>query len=371
VLAVAELADEIRRMAQIESDRAAGRPGSYDGIIDDPSMLAWLATRYGDAYLWSPSQLEQYAKCPWAWFSHRLLNLGRREDPDEEMDPVVRGGVLHDALRRFFEQAVERTGGPVFLREADLRWAEPLARAALADALGAAESQAWLGHELLRGATMEELTRVLIGYLRWEAREVNERSYNKRTKAAQLVRTGAWLHECEFDDAALEREGIVFRYRGRVDRVDRGTDERASVGHLIAAIDYKSSQAAVPGGGAPDAWTDGVVLQVPLYAHALARLQPGASVARVEYRSLRRPKALHQLQLHQIEKRTQVLFQSTEDADRMEQALDHVPRLVRAIRRGEFPVRPAPSCGCPPFCHARDICRVPGGPRTKRDRRFP
>ena len=30
-----------------------------------------------------------------------------------------------------------------------------------------------------------------------------------------------------------------------------------------------------------------------------------------------------------------------------------------AAREGHFPVAPAPSCGCPPFCHGREICRVP------------
>jgi len=286
------------------------------------------------------------------------------------MDPLARGRVLHEALRRFFERAMERRAGPVFLREADLVWAEPLAREALEEALDDAASQAWLGHELLRAATTEELARILIGYVRWEVRQVNERSYNKRTKAAQMVRTGAWIHECAFDDATLERDGVTLRYRGRVDRVDRGLDERVQAGHLIAAIDYKSSQASAPGGGEEAAWDDGVVLQVPLYAHALANLQPGVSVARVEYRSLRRPKALHQLQLHQVERRSQALFANAGDAARMEEALDQIPRLVRSIRRGEFPVRPAPSCGSPPFCHARDICRIPGGPRAKPERRF-
>jgi RecB family exonuclease len=370
LLMVPEMADEVERAATIEAARAAGIAGPYDGAIRDPDLVAWLNERYDDQHVWSPTQLEQYAKCPWAWFSQRLLRLGRLEDPDEQMDPLVRGRILHDALRRFFERAAERAGGPVFLRTSDLEWAEPLARTALDEALAEAEPHVWLGHELLREAVREELRRIMVGYLRWEVRDVNERSYNKRTKAAQMVRTGAWMHECAFADATLERDGIAVRYRGAIDRVDRGVDERVESGHLVAAIDYKSSQAATPGMGDRAAWDDGVVLQVPLYAHALAHLQPGAAVARVEYRALRRPNALHQLQLHQIEKKSHTLFRSPEDVERMDRALDQVPRYVRAIRGGEFPVRPAPSCGCPPFCHARDICRIPGGPRAKRERRF-
>jgi hypothetical protein len=49
----------------------------------------------------------------------------------------------------------------------------------------------------------------------------------------------------------------------------------------------------------------------------------------------------------------------------MEAALDAVAGHVRRARNGEFPAQPAPSCMCPRFCHAWEICRVKGGPRAK------
>ena len=40
-----------------------------------------------------------------------------------------------------------------------------------------------------------------------------------------------------FIDAQLEREGTILRYRGIVDRIEVGHDDRAS-GDYIAAVDY-------------------------------------------------------------------------------------------------------------------------------------
>ena len=96
--------------------RLSGAAGPWNGLISDPALIAWLGARYGDEYLWSPTQLESYAKCPWSWFSGRLLRLEKLEDPDEEMDPATRGTILHETLQLFYDTARQRVGGPVFLR---------------------------------------------------------------------------------------------------------------------------------------------------------------------------------------------------------------------------------------------------------------
>jgi len=43
-------------------------------------------------------------------------------------------------------------------------------------------------------------------------------------------------------------------------------------------------------------------------------------------------------------------------------ALDAAGERVLQVRSAVLPAFPAPSCGCSPFCPARDICRIPGGP---------
>ncbi|MEJ2215355.1 MAG: PD-(D/E)XK nuclease family protein [Gemmatimonadota bacterium] len=352
--------------ARIERLRQTGASSAYNGLIEDAELQAWLAVELGEGRIWSPTQLESYAKCPWAYFSGRLLRLDKKEDPDADIDPRVRGTVLHDALRRFYQAAVERAGGPVLLRDIDLAWARPAAVKALDAALDQA-GQVWLGHPALRGARRQELQKLLLDYLAFEVQANEDMFSTRKRNAPRILRTGVTDHELKFDDVVLEVAGVRVRFRGIVDRVERGVDERVDAAGFVAAVDYKSSKGSVPGAGDRKAWDDDVVLQVPLYAYALTRLQPGDRVARVEYRSIRQPAVLHSLQLAQVNPKTETLEEDDDAAAHMTRALDSVGRHVRTARGGQFPARPAPSCMCPPFCHAWDICRVAGGPRTKRN----
>ncbi len=352
--------------AAVERERETGRLSPWNGQVADPLLRAWLEERYGDDYLWSPTQLESFAKCPWAWFSQRLLRLELLEDPDDEMDPATGGSVLHDALARFFAAAEARGGGPVFLRDADLEWALPLLEQSLDAALAAAEPGHWLGTAPLRGPKRDELARILARHLRAEAAEHEDMFARSKRNAPRILRTAVTGHELVFDGIELERNGVRFRYRGSIDRVEHGIDDRvADPDAFVAAVDYKTSKYGATAGGDKKGWEDDVVLQVPLYAHALTRLEAGRKVSRVEYRALKQGEAVHTLQLYEIDAKSRALVHCREGAERLEHALDAAVRHVQRVRAGEYPADPAPSCGCPPFCHARDICRVKGGPVDK------
>jgi RecB family exonuclease len=353
-----DLAVHAHRVARIERDRATGRPSPWNGLVTSESLRAWLGQRFGPEYVWSPTSLEGYAKCPWAWFSERLLHVVAWEDPDEDMDALVRGTVLHDALRRFYDAARSHAGGPVLLRAGDGAWAVPLLRQALREALAAAGQTLWLGHPALREVKYAELERMLERYLEFEIGQ-NEAGFNPRTKAGRAVRTAVESHELTFADARLERDGELLRYRGIVDRIEVGQDDRVS-GRYLAAVDYKTSKYAAPAAGKKEGWEDGVVLQVPLYAHALAQLRPGWQVARVEYRAVKHAERLHLLNLVGVKRGS--VEQDAESVARMEAALTAAVRHAGAVRGGVFPAAPSQSCHCPPFCHGWDICRVAGGP---------
>lgn len=363
-------ADEVREQAvhaaRIEWHRRSGEPSPWNGLIEDPALVAHLAGEFGDDRLWSPTQLESYAKCPWSFFSARLLGLDRLADPDEEMDAATRGSVLHDALARFYGGAQERTGGPVFLRAADLDWARPMLVGALDESLADARGQRWLGNGLLLPAKREELRRILERFLDKEVEEHETMMTSNRGNAPKRIRTGAEAHELGFTDLVLDRDGVRFRFRGFIDRVGRGVDGRFDSGDYLTAIDYKTTKYAAPGGGCGNKtqpWTDGVVLQVPLYAYALLQLKPEAKIARVEYWALKQPERVHSLELHQFDRKAGEVVRNEEAVAQMEAALVRVAAHVRAVRGGSFPAAPAESCGCPEFCHAIEICRTAGGPR--------
>jgi hypothetical protein len=358
-----DLAAHARRVALIERERATGRLSPWNGGIESESLRAWLAERFGPEFVWSPTSLEAYAKCPWSWFAERLLRLAASDDPDQDMDARVRGSVMHDALHRFYDGARERTGGPVFLMPADRPWALALLRESLRAALAHAGETLWLGHPSLREVKYAELERMLVRYLDFEMDE-NQKSFDGRTTAGKTVRTAVDAHEVSFDDARLERDGVVLRYRGIIDRIEVGQDDRAP-GNWVAAVDYKAGKWSVPAAGGKGGWADGVVLQVPLYAHALARLRPGSDVSRVEYRAIKQAQRLHSLSLIRVKKAG--VDSDAEAAALMESALSAAVQHVRRVGGGEFPAAPAPSCHCSPYCQAWDICRVKGGPDDGRD----
>ncbi len=363
--------------ATIERDRRTGRLSPYNGLIEAPALRAWVADKLDEHRVWSPTQLESYAKCPWAWFSQRLLRLEHLDDPDIDIDPIARGSILHDAMRRFYLLAQTLRDGPVFLRKDDRDWIPRYLEQVLNEAVDAAGPGAWLGMPSLRQTKQEEMLRMLLRYVEWEI-EHDEKMYNRRTRSFGILRTGVVEHELafgmpgledEYDVVEIERAGVRFRVRGSVDRVERGIDERlpeAERERFIAAVDYKTSKWSAPGGGDKTAWDDGVVLQVPLYAHVLERLRPGSRVARVEYRAFKQPGVQHSLELYRIEKNSG-LTEVEAAVEKMATALDDAGRHVARARTGEFPAHPAPSCACPPFCHALDVCRVAMGPRSGRE----
>lgn len=352
--------------ARVAAEGAAAPLTPWNGAIADPELLAWLAERYGESYQWSATQLETLAKCPWHWFAARLLRLEDRRDADDLLEPSVSGHLRHDALDRFFARAREERGAPVVIGKADEAYVNAGIARALHEAWAAAESAGmWLGPPAVRATQQEELLAGLRRYLAWEMK-FNDDYTNGRTNAAKVIRSGAIKGEHAFENVTLEGDGVTFRLRGMVDRIDQGVDDRIpDAARYLAAIDYKSSRGSTPGAGNSRAWDDGIVLQVPLYAKALQQEFTEQRVVRMEYRTLAaKPERLHVLSLAPVEKGSLAEGEATEEAQQtLDAALDAAGRRVRAARSGMLPAAPAPSAGCSPYCPARDICRIPGGPR--------
>jgi len=356
------------RAARIERVRHGGEISVYNGLIQQPALRARLAMRYGDDYLWSPTQLESYAKCPWAHFSARLLGLEELADPDADLDAAAQGTIMHAALQRFYDAACALAGAPVMLRDSDRDWVARAIPVALEAALDDTEHLHWTEHPALRAVERAELLRTLRAYVDFEIAR-NEACFTNRGDSRLLVRTGVERSEVALSQVALQRGGIQIRYRGTADRMERGVDDRFPSTQFIAAVDYKRTVFSTPGAGKPQAWNDGVVLQVPLYLHALTTANPDDQAVRVEYRALRSPRVVHCLNLFTVDKDTHDVMEDTGAQARLDAALDAAVLHVRGARDGCFPAAPASSCGCPPFCHAWDICRVKDGPKQSGGRR--
>lgn len=364
--AAAREADRCARDLRVAAEGAAAALTPWNGVIDDPQLGEWLAERYGESYQWSATQLETLAKCPWHWFAARLLRLEDKRDADDLLEPSVSGHLRHDALDRFFARAREERGAPVVIGKADEAYVNAGIAWALDEAWRAAESAGtWLGPPAIRRTQQEELLAGLQRYLAWEMK-FNDDYKKGSTNASKVIRSGAIKGEHAFDDVMITGNGVTFKLRGMVDRIDQGVDDRIpDAQKYLAAIDYKSSVGSTPGGGNKRAWDEGIVLQVPLYAKALQRDFPDQLVVRMEYRTLAaKPERVHALSLAPVEKGVLAKGDAADAAQRqLDAAVDAAGQRVRAARGGTLPAAPTLTAGCSPYCPARDICRIPGGPR--------
>ncbi|HYW32920.1 MAG TPA: PD-(D/E)XK nuclease family protein, partial [Gemmatimonas sp.] len=367
--------EHARRVAAIERERSRTL-SPWNGAIEEPVLLAELERRYGPTYQWSATSIEELAKCPYSWMAKRLLRLEERSEADDAIEPTVTGRILHSALERFFDTEGKRRGGePVYLTPPDRATVTATAAASLDAAWNDEESASWLGVPAMRTFVKRGLLQQLNQYLHFEM-SYNDKRDDNRTNSSKSVHSGAILGELRFDSITITCDNSSFLLRGSIDRVDRSCDTRITDGRTyLAVIDYKSSKYSTPAAGHAKGWDDGVVLQVPLYAQVVSQLQregrvPAGELARLEYRTLRSPAITHPLQFKIVKgegkpgKKTFTVLDDERAQEKFASALQAAGDRVEQARRGEFPAGPAPSCGCSPYCPARDVCRIPGGPAS-------
>jgi hypothetical protein len=97
------LAESLRRYAR------RNRPGWFpaDGIVEpDAATRTVLATQRLAARSYSPSALQHFAACPYRFLLHAIHKLHPREEKIalEQMDPLTRGALFHEAQFQLFRE---------------------------------------------------------------------------------------------------------------------------------------------------------------------------------------------------------------------------------------------------------------------------
>jgi ATP-dependent helicase/DNAse subunit B len=99
-LNISDLADRIN-MEQYY--RRGECDSSYDGILSgDESISAALAGHYGPEHVWSPTSLETYATCPFAYFLNRVIDLQALPEVEPNLSASDRGTAIHNVLTTFY-----------------------------------------------------------------------------------------------------------------------------------------------------------------------------------------------------------------------------------------------------------------------------
>ncbi len=309
--------------------------GPYDGVLTDPAIHADLSDRYSGEHVFSVSQLETYARCPFSFFMERILRVHEVRAPEAMLDQRLRGVMLHEILRRFHQERADRLVTEPPDDAARQRMAE------LAEAVF--EAEAWRNITAPPGVMRAELAHIkaqLQRYLTimagWETAPWRpthfEASFGYTDGDAGDASELAEPFELRDAD-----NGESLLLAGRIDRIDAGEDG-------VRIIDYKS--------GAPPQPADmdaGVSLQLPLYALAVSEyVVPGQPCAEALFIPVGKNRIVNALKPGP--KKGGMAPQ-----DRTEQARFHAFEHAGHIREGLFP--PTPYKGLCFACQTRRACR--------------
>jgi len=223
--------------------------GEHDGLTG-PLHRQWAALAERGL---APTSLEQYAKCPFRYFSSKVLRLESvRHEAAGEVSPLVLGELCHGTLHRCYRRLVE-AGWPQKELTHDALHAE--IKAAAGAVFDAYAKDHGTGYALIWQLTQDSVVALVSAML--EADGVEFR--------ASGFRPG--LFEVEAEGSLEAVDPVAFkglRVHGRLDRVDRRVEPSA-----MRIVDYKYRHGSGELGADRDLVASavrGIRLQPPLYA---------------------------------------------------------------------------------------------------------
>jgi RecB family exonuclease len=331
--------------------------GPYEGLLTSPVAHAAIARRFNSEHLWSPSQLETYAACPYQFFAKQILHLEPLTELTLRSDHLRRGTLLHQVLAAVHDQQedFEMSLTSEYLIE---RFTSALQQAIEGTPLRGLE-------EALREIERRE---ILAWAPQYAEQELNYRgqwqNFEEPFAPAHFeVRFGPKARGEAVNDAVstlipftLDLGTEQIKLTGQIDRVDMGRIHGVTVFNII---DYKSGQEVRL---TDDEIISGRQLQLPLYALAAEQLlfadQQAVALA-TGYWSIKST-GFASGGRSMLEFRTSAdhgLTTSERWTGLNEVILDRVKEIIKGIRSAEFPVYNE-NKECTRYCDFSKICRI-------------
>ena len=354
----ASVADNLLAGLLALDSRSGEAFGPWEGMLDSPAARNALLARFAPDRVFSVTELETYAACPFRFLLERVLKVEPPVELELRPDYRMRGGRAHLLLAELHRRLNEIRGRPTSPAEFEPDEYEAIWRALLAELPDAAALSP------LQAALREIDDRTLAVWMEDYRRQHAE--YDKQCeKEGQPLRPA--LFEVSFGGPPdAENPHSVgqplelcdgerrLRISGRIDRLDLG---QAGSDVVFNVLDYKlggSTQFSV------ESAARGLTLQLPLYALAGEQLllaQQGARAWRAGYwhvadNGYRPRKAFH---FHEQEAGR--LRPTPEWSALRETLVQTVFALVRGMLQGAYPVY-NPDLECTGACPLRTVCRI-------------
>ena len=312
-------------------------PGEYEGVLRADSLIAELGERFGDQRVWSASRLNRYANCPYGFFAEYVLKLDARQDPEEGLDALQRGSLLHAILEHLYMRLTDMEIAPSKgNQETIFQYLEE----SCAEVFPSAPQRYGFRPSALWEYEQRELIRLLRALVIWEC----ESNDPEARFLPYLQEAGFGISQSGLPQLEVIGESAQFRLRGMIDRVDRD-----SAGNL-RVIDYKSGSTLYYSSDLQK----GLALQTALYALAAERYWAAdqGRVAESQYWHIPIRKTSGKLELQGNVREHEVA----------ETAIQQAAWSVAQVRSGIFPSAPGkPVQGgmqCSSRCDFAPICRV-------------
>ncbi len=353
------LSNSALRRIEIERERGGFSFGAYDGEITDPNLIALLNKRFGPDFVHSASGLSVYGNCAYRFFGQRVLKLEPRGEAALDLQAIDAGKLLHDILRRFFEQHRRQR-----LYELD--------RAALQQELRDLADRVFDEHERVVPPLNRqiwkidrEIRKILLDQVLLYELETQEKAAAEEVLPAYFEIAFGGMKSAARDPGSMEeplkltRTTFVgeeaMKISGQIDRVDVARD------NTVIAYDYKLST-----GSSKDDIKTGRSLQLPIYLEALERLiLPNQSIAGGGYYVIRggnerRNKGLHRantLRYSGIGSRTGAVMSDDEWQQIRTDVIAKIWDFLDNMRAGRFSVNPSEKDKTCRFCDFAAVCR--------------
>jgi ATP-dependent helicase/DNAse subunit B len=333
--------------------------GPAEGLLTSPAVAARLAERFGPKHLWSPSQWEKYAACPYKFYQEEVLGLEPLGDLVLETDHRRRGSLLHDVLASFHRKYGDAAADWSALQRDEARFVDEL-RQTLQAAIDARPRDGI-------DAALQELDRRQID--KWidlyrDQHAKYDAAWTKLDLAVEPTyfelrfgpkrRGSDELEDPHSVNAAFQLDigSEKILVTGRIDRIDVG---HVGDNAVFNVIDYKSGQRPSLSQEKIEA---GERLQPALYVMAAEALVFGPDKAAplwAGYWSMK--SGVTTDKRYSLQCSTDGATPAEDWTKMRPKIIQRIAQFVTAIRRGEFPVA-SRDPDCTSRCEFHTTCRI-------------